>query len=640
MDGKSEVAAEKRGEGVSISSPIASEHTATDTTRADLQREPSPSPIPPTAEQPAAAVSVIDEVAAAVASPLSPFGNNAIDVPHETIRELLASCENIASASSPQWFAGGGSIAPRNAHDSMLLDRTSTDAIRFGLTASNIFVVNWGGIVTEIDAMYIFLRCLLAGLVILVSFLALGPAMQPGGVVFSPLVTILFASLVGSFICKLTQWPAIIGTFIGGLIWVALPQTVAGKCPPLFYSIVRTVAVAVILSRSGINFRWAVIKPVFINVLGLALLPNIMELSVHAFAARFLFPSTWTAAIIQGAVAAPVANSVMIPCISVVRAMGYTVSRGPSVLMMVAGAADNVFGVLLINFILGVMYPADPNDSIYFRLLLAPAQVAGGAFAGILIGNFVVAYINAYARRVQEYDEGDAKRQAERAVTRDTCALVLITACVSVFGANYFYLPGFGSVAAAASCATISHLWTQQKQDSRKNDLNSGMAAFWDVAVAPCLFALVGASVNLTSLVDADFLWRACLCILAGIAAKWATVYLVCTGTDFLRGERIFFAIGFSSKATIQAALGGRFAALAQTDAISAGSEEGSVAVQLAASAIVELVSVLCIILGAIGSGIAMKVTGPLLLTKDSDFAKTFTPNPLQGRGTGKKEKE
>lgn len=536
------------------------------------------------------------------------------------ISELVQSCQTMAStAAGSKWFGAEGGIEAHSEYDEHLLDTTATD-VRIGITSSSILAVNWCGSVTQIDVLFIFLRTLLFGLLFVVLYFALGPAMQPGGEVFSPLVTILFAALVGFFICKLTQWPAIIGTFIGGLIWVALPQRIAGTCPPLFYSIVRTVAVAVILSRSGINFRWAVIKPVFLNVIGLAVLPAATEVLGHALVARQLFPSTWLAAIIQGAVAAPVSNAVMIPCISVLRSMGFTILRGPSILMMVAGAADNVLGVLLINFILGIMYPIDPNDSIWMRLGSAGAQVLAGACVGILVGKFVVAYINFYIHRLRDYARGaEGKELAVESVKRDTTAFVLITACTMVFGANYYRLPGFGSVAAAASSATIAHTWTEQKQDKRKNDLNAGLAEFWDVAVAPCLFALVGASVNLTSLIDVAFLWKALLCIFGGLLAKWVVVYAMCHGTDFTTGERAFFAIGFSSKATIQAALGGRFAQLAKLHVVAAP-EDGTSAEQVQAGANVELVSVLCIILGAIGSGIAMKVAGAKLLVKDCDF--------------------
>lgn len=126
---------------------------------------------------------------------------------------------------------------------------------------------------------------------------------------------------------------------------------------------------------------------------------------------------------------------------------------------------------------------------------------------------------------------------------------------------------------------------------------------------------------NLGILLNPTFLPKALGCIIAGLLMKSLCVYGLCSGTGFTRGEKVFFAIGLASKATIQAALGGKFAIFARLKAAAAAPEDGDMTAQLEASQIVELVSVVCVLFGAIVSGITMKTAGPSLLIKDADYA-------------------
>jgi NhaP-type Na+/H+ or K+/H+ antiporter len=92
-------------------------------------------------------------------------------------------------------------------------------------------------------------------------------------------------------------------------------------------------------------------------------------------------------------------------------------------------------------------------------------------------------------------------------------------------------------------------VWGEEKPDKE-------LASFW-VLCQPFLFSSVGASIIIDS-IQIDVFGKACLILVAGVAARWIGTFLV-TGGDqgFTIKERMFFAFAWIPKATVQAAIGG-----------------------------------------------------------------------------------
>jgi len=290
-------------------------------------------------------------------------------------------------------------------------------------------------------------------------------------------------------------------------------------------------------------------------------------------------------------------------------------------MMFVSLATDAVIAVWLINFILGMMYPTPGvNLPLWEQIASAPIQILVGGIFGFVSGKIIVIYSNMYYKR-NEGLTGGWKEIAEQQTKRDVALFVLLSQGALILLSNYVNLPGAGTVAGAVAAATISQSWLNQGVESRKNELNRTLADIWDIFMAPALFSLVGASVNISAVLNKDFLPYALACIGAGLATKCVVVVLLQTGTGLLLKEKIFFAIGFCSKATIQAALGGRFLDLATTKWADHSSEEADTAeAEIALATVVQQVAICSLLVGAIGSGIVMKITGRALLIKDEDY--------------------
>jgi NhaP-type Na+/H+ or K+/H+ antiporter len=514
-----------------------------------------------------------------------------------------------------------------------------TKCLRIGFNSYNYLVINVRGHVTMYDVMYMITKVIQVLLLLGILYFALPVQMSPGGAMFSPIITILFGSIVGTLISKLTGVPQLIGMLLAGILWGALPLNISGGTPMIFVTTVRTIALTAILCRAGINFNWSVMKPVLLNVSLLSFGPQIVEACGHAALAFALFDHpNFVSALMQGFEAAPVSNAIMIPIMSVFRAEGYSVARGPSLLMMVAGATDNVIAVWFINFLLGILFPVANGLSLSMRLILAPVQIICGFILGIVLGFLIVWFINQYHKRSGKY-KGIDQELTYRSARTDTMIIVLGFALLNIFLFNQVNLPGTGTVAAATSSAVIAHLWTKQGQGERKNYLNQDLARVWDLGIAPVLFPLVGAAVRLEDILTAWFLPRAFACLGVGLLVKWIAIIVIQSGTGFTFKEKIFFAVGFSSKATVQAATAGRYAALAQ-DSLKAIPDTTSEAyatmkAQYVAGQQVQWMTVFCLVVCALSSGIALKVTGRKLLIKDADYALQHQHHHHHHQGNG-----
>eukprot|EP01064_Diplonema_japonicum_P038117 TRINITY_DN9129_c0_g3_i1.p1 TRINITY_DN9129_c0_g3~~TRINITY_DN9129_c0_g3_i1.p1 ORF type:complete len:826 (+),score=134.55 TRINITY_DN9129_c0_g3_i1:73-2550(+) len=87
--------------------------------------------------------------------------------------------------------------------------------------------------------------------------------------------------------------------------------------------------------------------------------------------------------------------------------------------------------------------------------------------------------------------------------------------------------------------------------------LNMNFKIVWDLVACPLLFSLVGNSIDLGDLADPDLLWKAMLCITVSLTARCIGALLACTGSGWSMKNRIFVALAWMPKATVQAAVGG-----------------------------------------------------------------------------------
>lgn len=130
------------------------------------------------------------------------------------------------------------------------------------------------------------------------------------------------------------------------------------------------------------------------------------------------------------------------------------------------------------------------------------------------------------------------------------CGLFTMAAKLSGFdNARYICALVFGYV--------LYRIWGE---DGRPND----QLYYFFMIIEPFLFGCIGAQL-LFSKIKVATVWKAVIIILVGVSIRAITAFTVSTGKKYTLKERIFIAICWIPKATVQATVSGQFLAQAKS---------------------------------------------------------------------------
>jgi hypothetical protein len=356
-------------------------------------------------------------------------------------------------------------------------DAAAADVKLASCQSGGFIAIRAGSRVLRFDLVTIFSEIVVCGIVLVVAWLVLGTAMEPGGAVFAAALTILVGSLLGSLLASLLGLPPLVGMLLAGMTWGNLPGGLASGMSPDFYKFLRNFAVAVILSRAGLTFKWKLTKPVITNVTLMSMVPQLLEVVGHAAIAMWLFGDkypTFTFAIYQGAAIAASSTAVVIPAVSALQEKGYGATRGPGVLMLCSIAGDAVFAIWFTSFVFELVFSEGTGKSLIlsveYRLATAPIQILAGAAAGIATGLLSHLMFNAFHARVAT--ESPLRQDTAEKFARMKC-LVLSTALGvgTIFLCYRLNFPGSGTVAVVCAAGSLAHLWGKTPEMDHRRQL-------------------------------------------------------------------------------------------------------------------------------------------------------------------------
>lgn len=515
-----------------------------------------------------------------------------------------------------QWFS-----APIEVQEA-----SQSDVKCMAIQAGGFFAVRFFDKVYRLDVLSTFTSLMIAAVVLFVAWLAMGSAMQPGGFVFAAILTVLVGAGLGTFLAAVLRVPPLVGMLLAGMIWGNLPWGLAAGISDTTYKFLRNIAVAVILSRAGLTFKWSLTKPVLANVILQSMIPQLVEAFSHALIANWMFPGTFPSfafALYQGAAIACSSTAVVIPGVSGMQEQGFSVTRGPAILMLCSIAFDAVFAVWFTSFVFELAFPDEAHSApLSVKIALAPVQIIGGALVGIIFGFICYLMFNQFYVRVDTASE--THRETEEKEVRAK-SLTLSTA-LGVGFIFFFYkvgFPGSGTVAVVCCAGTLAFLWGRTPHmDQRRKNLYADTANLWDSFVMPALFSIVGSTIDLRILLDMTLLPLILACVATGLLCKMATCVLVCTGAGYSFKEKLFLAVGWTAKSTVQAATAGKIT-IYVAELWASGWANDDVERQNflksaeVAGKLTNTIVVTSILFCAVTAGISMKILGPRLLVKE-----------------------
>ncbi|XP_068445222.1 sodium/hydrogen exchanger 9B2 isoform X2 [Clinocottus analis] len=417
----------------------------------------------------------------------------------------------------------------------------------------------------------------------------------PGGNIFG--ITILFiCALIGGKVValirlpKLPPFPPLLGMLLMGFMLRNIP-VVSDSVKGIDFrwsASLRNIALAVILARAGLGLDPMALRKLKSVCIRVASGPCIIEACTTALISHFLMGLPWVWGFILGFVLGAVSPAVVVPSMLLLQKDGYGVEQGIPTLLMAAGSFDDVLAITGFTTCLGMAFA---TGSTWFNLLRGVLEVAGGTVIGILLG-FLIQYF-------------PSVDQKHLVIKRSF--LVLGLSVFAVFGSNVAGFPGSGGL-----CTLVMSFLAGLGWGSEKAHVEEVVGWAWDV-FQPLLFGLIGAEIRISELEGHTVgLGISTLLIALLVRILFTFVCVLCAG--FTVREKVFIALAWMPKATVQAAIG--------STALDMAREKGDTELQKYGMDVLT-VAVLAILLTAPVGALLIGLTGPRLLQKPKSACGT-----------------
>lgn len=349
------------------------------------------------------------------------------------------------------------------------------------------------------------------------------------------LLSLSFVFLCGMALGALFQklgLPSLLGMLITGIL---LGPYVFNLLDPAILSIstdLRQIALIIILTRAGLNLDIMDLKRVGRPAILMCFVPACFEIAGMLIFAPLFLGITRLEAAVMGTVIAAVSPAVVVPKMLMLIEEGWGTQMSIPQMIMAGASVDDVFVIVLFTAFTGL---AKGGGMTLVRFLTIPSSIVFGLAGGIITGLLLALLFT----RVH-------MRDSSKVIIILSVSFLLVTVEHSLAD----QVIGFsGLLAVMALGAALQH----KKHEASKR-LASKFSKLW-VGAEVLLFVLVGATVNISYALKAGLL--AVILIFCALLFRMAGVLVCLIKTPLNKKERIFSAIAYMPKATVQAAIGG-----------------------------------------------------------------------------------
>lgn len=311
----------------------------------------------------------------------------------------------------------------------------------------------------------------------------------------------------------------------------------------------REIALIVILTRAGLSIDINDLKKIGRPAILMCFIPATFEIVGITLLAPPLLGISNIEAVILGTVVAAVSPAVIVPRMLHLMESGYGKNKRIPQLIMAGASVDDIYVIVLFTSFLAMYQGAGFSAS---TILSVPAAIMSGVMVGIIAGLILV-------------------KVFKRFHMRDTVKVLILLSTSFLFVSLEAFLESFvpmsGLIAVMALGGTIL-----KSYEVLAKRLMGKFSKIW-VGAEIMLFVLVGAAVDISYLSDAGL--NAVLLILLALIFRVLGVGVSLIKTDLNKKERLFCALTYLPKATVQAAIG----AIPLTAGVAAGNTILTVAV-------------------------------------------------------------
>ncbi|EFW04859.1 sodium/hydrogen exchanger [Coprobacillus cateniformis] len=348
------------------------------------------------------------------------------------------------------------------------------------------------------------------------------------------LLSIAYILLLGMFtgwICKKLKLPSLLGMILTGMILGPYVLNLIDNSILNISSDLRRIALIIILMRAGLSLDLNDFKKVGRPAIFMCFVPACFEMIGMVILAPQLLGISVIDAAIMGAVVGAVSPAVIVPKMLKLMEEDYGTQKSIPQLILAGASVDDVFVIVMFSAFTGL---AQGNSVSIQSFINIPISILLGIIIGCVIGFILAKFF-------------------EKINVRDT-AKVIILLCLGFVLVSLE--DNFSSVIPFSALISIMGMGIalQKKRETMAIRLSIKFNKLW-VASEIILFVLVGATVDISYALSAGL--TAVILILGVLIFRMIGVLICLMKTDLNVKERLFCVIGYTPKATVQAAIGG-----------------------------------------------------------------------------------
>lgn len=343
------------------------------------------------------------------------------------------------------------------------------------------------------------------------------------------IITIL--GLLANWILTKANIPGLLGMLIVGIAMGPFGLDFMSDELMMVSADFREIALIIILLRAGLGLDWDVLREVGRPALLLSFIPGIMEgTAVMLMSMSFLGFSLVEGGIL-GFIVAAVSPAVVVPSMLQLMEEKKGEDKNIPTLVLAGASLDDIVAITIFTSFLG-LYGGE-NISIAGQIISIPISIVTGIAVGFAIGLIFV-------RIFQTHHIRDTKK-----------VLMILGAAILIMGFEELlveWIP-FSGLLGVMTIGFVILL----KRGIVARRLSVKFNKIWILAEI-LLFVLVGAQVNIHVAIQAGLI--GVVIIAVGLVLRSLGVYLSLIGTDLNKKEKMFCAVAYTPKATVQAAIG------------------------------------------------------------------------------------
>lgn len=342
-------------------------------------------------------------------------------------------------------------------------------------------------------------------------------------------IILLFGLLVGWIFSKV-QLPSLLGMIIVGMVLSPHCLNLVDDSILTISGDLRQIALVIILTRAGLSLNFSDLKKVGRPAILMCFVPACIEMmGTIIFAPLLLDVSILDAAII-GSVMAAVSPAVVVPRMIKLIEDGYGADKSIPQLILAGASVDDVFVIIVFTALTTL---ASTGKVSVISFIQIPISILLGVLFGGVVGTIFVRFFRRFH-------------------IRDSVKVLIILSVSFLLLELQNRLEGIVPVSGLLAIMSVGII-INQKYDVLAKRLSIKYNKLW-LGAEIFLFVLVGIAVDLKYALAAGIV--VILLVILALVFRMMGVVISLVKTKLNKKERLFCAVAYTPKATVQAALG------------------------------------------------------------------------------------